>query len=140
MSYVDIIKHYEPLVAKKLFSYDDAIKYWTALNEPYNLHYAAHSECSKYNDEKQPICKTRSKMLDLIVENKKKATHFFNKTINNSALFKDMDKFLKNDYIKKTKLYIELHAKMLLGGYYEKYMKYNAKYLALKRDIYVAKQ
>ena len=134
MSYTEIVKKYEPQVGKK-FSYDDAIKYWTALDEPNKIHKESHLICNQHNnDEHNASCITRSKILDTVIEHKKKAIHFYNKTINNSALFssKDKDNFLKN--IKNTKLYTDLKEKMV-GGYYEKYMKYKAKYLSLKRDI-----
>ena len=134
MSYTEIVKKYEPQVGKR-FSYDDAIKYWNALDESNKLHKAAHLECSQHNDEKHSSCITRSKILDTVIEHKKKAIHFFNKTINNSVLFslKDKENFLKN--IKSTKLYTDLNEKKIIGGYYEKYMKYKAKYLALKAEL-----
>ena len=133
MSYIETIKQYEPQVGKK-FSPEDAIKYWTALDEPNKIHKDLHTLCNQHNNPKDESCISRDKIYDTTVENKKKATSFFNKTINNSALFssKDKENFLKN--IKNTKLYTELKDK-IGGGYYEKYMKYKAKYLALKAEL-----
>jgi hypothetical protein len=65
---------------------------------------------------------------------KLKAISFFNKTINSKPLFPEADKkkFLKA--VANTYLFKLLKDKMV-GGYYEKYMKYKAKYLALKAEL-----
>ena len=87
MSYIETIKQYEPQVGKK-FSYDDAIKYWTALDEPNKIHKDLHTLCNQHNNNlNDESCISRDKIYDTTVENKKKATSLFNKTINNSALF-----------------------------------------------------
>ena len=49
MSYVEVIKKYESQIGKK-FTYDEAIAFWTALNEPYKLQADHHLKCSNVKD------------------------------------------------------------------------------------------
>jgi len=135
MSYLGVIKIYEPQIGKK-FTYEDAIAFWTALNEPYKLQVDHHLKCSNVKDsiaKSQENCDIEKSLYSPMDNSKKLALSFFNKTLNNSALFpKDAkDKFLKE--VRNTFLFKKIDGQ--IGGYYEKYLKYKSKYLTLKAEL-----
>jgi hypothetical protein len=137
MSYLETISNYEKQIGKK-FTYDDAFKFWNALNEPFNLQSEYHKKCNddifnKANED----CKTENRLIKEEENSKKIAIHFFNKTLNNKNLFLENDKKKLLKAVESTKLFVNIKKQgqvVLAGGYYEKYLKYKAKYLDLKRQ------
>ena len=137
MSYLETISKYEKQIGKK-FTYDDALKFWNTLNEPFNLQSEYHKKCNNdiFNKANED-CKTESKLIKEEDASKKIAIHFFNQTLNNKNLFPENDKKKLLKAVESTKLFKVIKQQgnvVLAGGYYEKYLKYKAKYLDLKRQ------
>jgi hypothetical protein len=134
MSYVEIVKKYEPQIGKK-FTYEQAIEFWNALDEPYKLQLTHHLKCADHSEivTSAENCKVSTSLLIPMDNSKKTALSFFNKTLNNPALFpkESKDKLLKS--VRNTLLFKKIEGQV--GGYYEKYMKYKQKYLALKAEL-----
>jgi hypothetical protein len=134
MNYLEIVKNYEVKIGHK-FNYDDAIKFWNALEEPFILQVEYHKKCIDKNDLSHELenCNFENYYLKIMDQFKIKALSFFNKTINNKVLFleENKKKFIKA--IGNTRIFKILKDKMVGGYYYEKYLKYKQKYLALKK-------
>ena len=134
MSYLEVIKKYESHIGKK-FTYEDAIAFWTALNEPYKLQLEHHLKCADHSNivVSQENCKIEKTFSTPMDNSKKLALSFFNRTLNNTALFSkdNKDKLLKA--VRNTLLFKKIEGNV--GGYYEKYLKYKQKYLALKAQL-----
>jgi hypothetical protein len=135
MSFFETVKTFEPKIGHK-FTYDEAIKFWNALEEPFKLQAIAHLKCGDNSNlvHKAENCKVESEHLKTMDQFKIKGLSFFNKTINSKPLFPEAEKKKFLSAIQSTNLYKLLKGKMV-GGYYEKYMKYKAKYLALRAEL-----
>ena len=135
MSYKTTIEKYEKQIGKK-FSYAEAFEFWNALEEPYKLQIQFHLACNEvFHNPKDEKCVTESRLIGEVDKSKIMAKSFFNKTLNNKALFPEDDKNRLLKAVATTNLFQKIKSDIMAGGYYEKYLKYKNKYLMLKAQL-----
>ena len=134
MSYKAIIEKFEKQIGKK-FSFTDALDFWKALEQPLQLQIEYHLKCTESKNLKDETCLTENKLINELDKSKIIAKSFFYKTLNNKNLFPEDDKKKLLKAVSNTNLFKKIKPDIMVGGFYEKYLKYKSKYLELKKQL-----
>ena len=135
MSYKATIEKYEKQIGKK-FSYTEALEFWNALEEPFKLQIEFHLQCNeRMQNEKDEKCITEIRLGQETDKSRIIVKKFFNNSLNNKNLFHEDNKKKLFKAVSNTRLFKKIKDDIMTGGYYEKYLKYKSKYLALKQQI-----
>jgi len=141
----EIINKNKPIVDKfstmnHKFTEAEAIEYWNALNALFEINNNEFHLCNKQSPEDKALkvghCKSHPELGKISDDAKKTAKAFYASMLQKPALRIgnwDASKFFAKSQIKD--LALGKAQNVLSGGYYEKYLKYKQKYLALKAEL-----